>query len=260
MEEKRTKSSLVTLLKEHGVHTFAGTKIEDLTFEELSSLQSQQVKEDKSSKRDPMTGLSGMSRGELNKILNWLQPGEKAEDLKNAGLVMLQIRQQLHNLTPSEIKFGSHKDKTFSQFLEPQMQSYRKWARDNCNEESNQMLKQLTMFISLHFGWIQHQASVKMKEEPKLKTEVPYPDDSWVYEDVLQTPVKNEHQQMPFPPRSTASASAAGNSLQPPVYDGTSSFEQYEVVMQSWLQKVKKLGQSQMSDASKRAVPTDDNR
>ena len=260
MEETRTKSSLVALLKGQGIHAFAGTKIENLTLEELSSLQDLQNPKDKGLKQDPMTGLSGMSRAELNKILNGLNPEEKAEDYKNSGVVMLQIRQKLANLTSSEIRFGQHRGKTFDQILEPQWKAYRQWARDNCNEASHPTLKQLTMFVSLHFGWIQHQAPVKVKEEPKLKTETPYPDDSWVHEDVMpKSPqVKKESQQTPIPPRSTASTSVTGNSLQPPVYDGTCSFEQYEITMQSWMQQVKKLGQSQMSDASKRAAPDDD--
>ena len=256
-----TKKELISALEASGTTDYEGTPLAKLSVDELQALMMAEKQE--SVERDPMAGLSSLSRSELEKVYNWLSGDHapRGKDMKSRGDLLLQIRRLLQTLPKTQVTIGKVlKDWLLSDVLTDPFSSYRTWLWNDAKETSHPLLKQICMFSKLHFGLIKH---VPLREEAgkpePMQTPFPEEPDNLVhFKKQGWTKVKQEDaDQMPLRPQGTGRAptSTAPTIMTPPTYDGTTDFEVYEARMKRWLETVKNLGQTGMTDASKRPLP-----
>lgn len=109
-------------------------------------------------KKDPMTGLSSLTRGRLDKILDNLQetanlPAKsprKACQLKTKGHVMLAIREIMSKMDRRKIKNGKLMGSEFQDLKE--MPGYMNWILREINEESHPHMISMAQYLKLWMG------------------------------------------------------------------------------------------------------------
>jgi hypothetical protein len=196
-----SKAEIINQLKELKITEFAGTALDSLTTEELQALLKNATKGKKVLKKDPMSGMTTLSRQELEQVYSALLPEvpmSEVSSMSSKGELMLGIRQRLKELEQESVRFGTHRGTTFPTMLENK--NYVKWILAEDTTQSHPEFRQLAMFVKLHHGAMKHQ---KPEPPPTMKAEIkvesPYPQEpDWVQ---VKTEKEDEKGQLPILPQ-----------------------------------------------------------
>jgi hypothetical protein len=211
-QKKMTKEDVLEQLKEAGVTDYCKVPLQKLSLPELEALL--EAKTEKKS-REPMSGLSSMTRQEINWIYDNLQSVQKdvaATKFRNSGQVLLATRALLMNLEDVTVTIGKrHRDRPYKELLldTRPMEEYRVWMLDTVHDGSHVMLKSMATFVALRAGQI--------KKIMPQKEEKPAPKDKRTAETFPTEPESsgNEAQQK-GKAKAKGRASASAPSAQSP--------------------------------------------
>jgi hypothetical protein len=227
------KEELIAEAKVLGISLPTG-KLSKAELEALISDHKLQAKEvgdaDYKLKPDPMTGLSGLTRDRLNRILDNLNekgqypekaPG-KASHLRTKGHVLLAIREKMTELNKTEIRYGKLKTMKFQDIQE--MPDYVKWLLRDITNESHPHMISMAQYMKLYLGLEKPDKKSEEEEDssgPELMKDQP----EWVEPDWTEIHLKKENPgkiNPRIPPK--------------PEWDGeASTWEDYRTKCQTWI-------------------------
>lgn len=247
------KEELIAEAKVLGISLPTG-KLSKAELEALISDHKSQAKEvgdaDYKLKPDPMTGLSGLTRDRLNRILDNLNekgqfpekaPG-KASHLRTKGHVLLAIREKMTELNKTEIRYGKLKTMKFQEMQE--MPAYVKWLLRDITDMSHPHMISMTQYMKLYLGLEKPDKKSEEEEDssgPELMKDQP----EWIEPDWTEIPLKKEK------PGKTDLKNPK------PEWDGeASTWEDYRMKCQHWiLHKDNQSGPSSSSTVKLEKTP-----
>ena len=124
------------------------------------------VPKDRSTRTDPMTGISRYPKRDLTEIaINMGVPQHEVSSMTNPRL-MLRIRGEVEKVFDTPLNFGRHKGKTYREVC--QVQSYMEWAlRENLESAHPSFRKMVTMYKMLNKHYPTPNPEVPAAKEPK---------------------------------------------------------------------------------------------
>ena len=233
------KEELIAEAKVLGMTLPAG-KLSKAELEALISDHKSQAKEvgetDYKLKKDPMTGLSGLTRDRLNRILDNLNeqaqlpekaPG-KAKHLKTKGHVLLAIREKMADLELSKIRLGKLKGTPFPDLKE--MTGYVNWLLREITDTSHPHMISMTQYMKLFYG-LEKPDRKSENEDDSSGPELMKDQQDWMEPDWTAIPMKKEN---PGKPEKTTKTEP--NKPPKPEWDGEAeTWEEYRLKCQAWI-------------------------
>ena len=242
-----TKDELIAEAKKMAISLPSG-KLSKAELEALISDHKAQAREagglDLKFKKDPMTGLSTLTRDRLNQILDNLNekaqlpdkhPG-KAKHMKTKGHVLLAIREKMNDLDGTKIKYGKLKEMQFQEIKD--LPGYVDWLLKEITPTSHPHMIAMNQYVKLCYGLEKPEKKPEDSEDssgPELMADHP----EWVEPDWTEIPIKKETlKQEKKPVKTEVKTEMKSEKKKPPqpVWDGDpDTWEEYRLKCQAWI-------------------------